>query len=127
MSLLELVLPVAEAATVVHSHAAALAPALADTPVAAAADIVKGWDAPNPSPKPPPGSGGLTAFLGAVKWVALVVGIVGLIGVGVTFAISKGRGEGHEITPTLMKWLLGISIAGGASLIVSWITAAAGF
>ncbi|WP_416445475.1 hypothetical protein AB3K78_01295 [Leucobacter sp. HNU] len=126
MTLLEIVQPVAEAATTLHTHAAVVAQ-LVEAPVAQAAEILRAWDAPNPAPKAPPGSGGLVAFLGGLKYVALVVGVIGLVVVGLTFAISKGRGEGHEISPTLMKWLLGISIAGSASLIVSWITAAAGF
>lgn len=130
MTLLEAVPSVLEGLALWPNHAATIAAAIApafEAPVTAAAEIVQTWTPPEAPPKAPPGSGGLVAFLGATKWVALVVGTVALVFVGIMFAISKGRGDGHEIGPVLMKWLLGISIAGGASLIVSWITAAAGF
>lgn len=130
MTLVEVVPHAFEAVSLLHTHAVTLAAAITpviEAPVTVASEIVQAWTPPEAPPKAPPGSGGLVAFLGATKWVALVVGTVALVFVGIMFAISKGRGDGHEIGPVLMKWLLGISIAGGASLIVSWITAAAGF
>ncbi|MBE0011623.1 hypothetical protein [Arthrobacter sp. AET 35A] len=75
---------------------------------------------PNPgSGEAPPGSEGLLTILSWAAWIALALGVLGVIIAGITMMIQVRRGEGGEGLSKLGWTLAGCVIVAGASGLVA--------
>ncbi len=66
----------------------------------------------------PPGSEGLVTILGWAAWIALAIGVLGVIIAGITMMIQVRRGEGGEGLARLGWTLAGCIVVVGASGLV---------
>ncbi len=76
---------------------------------------------PDPAPAQPPGTEGLTAILGWVKWVALTVCVIGLIVAGALMAVQSRRGEGGEHVGKIGMALGGVVVISAAASLVGFL------
>lgn len=75
---------------------------------------------PNPGGgEAPPGSEGLLTILKWAAWIALALGVLGVIIAGITMMIQTRRGEGGEGLARLGWVLAGCVIVAGASGLVT--------
>lgn len=75
---------------------------------------------PNPGGgQAPPGSEGLVTILGWAAWIALALGVLGVIIAGITMMIQVRRGEGGEGLSKLGWTLSGCVVVAGASGLVT--------
>jgi type IV secretory pathway VirB2 component (pilin) len=75
---------------------------------------------PNPGGgQAPPGSEGLLTILSWAAWIALALGVLGVIIAGITMMIQTRRGEGGEGLARLGWVLAGCVIVAGASGLVT--------
>lgn len=79
---------------------------------------------PDPAPVQPPGTDGLIAIMGWVKWVALAICIIGLIVAGAMMAIQSRRGEGGEHAGKIGMALGGVIVITAASSLVGFLMGA---
>lgn len=76
----------------------------------------------DPAPKAPPGVAEKTGtVLGAVKWLCLVVVVIGTMIFGATWWMAHKRGEGIKDLGVLGAILGGTVVIVGAVGIISWI------
>ena len=74
---------------------------------------------PDPGPKQPPGTGGVTTILAWLKWIGFaVVGGAIIVG-GILIAVSLQRGEGHHALSKILWPLAGAIVIGGGIGMVS--------
>lgn len=75
---------------------------------------------PNPGGgSAPPGSEGLLTILSWAAWIALALGVLGVIIAGITMMIQVRRGEGGEGLSKLGWTLAGCVVVAGASGLVT--------
>lgn len=75
---------------------------------------------PNPGGgEAPPGSEGLLTILRWAAWIALALGVLGVIIAGITMMIQVRRGEGGEGLSKLGWTLAGCVVVAGASGLVT--------
>lgn len=75
---------------------------------------------PNPGGgEAPPGSEGLLTILKWAAWIALALGVLGVIIAGITMMIQVRRGEGGEGLSKLGWTLAGCVVVAGASGLVT--------
>lgn len=75
---------------------------------------------PNPGGgEAPPGSEGLLTILRWAAWIALALGVLGVIIAGITMMIQVRRGEGGEGLSRLGWTLAGCVVVAGASGLVT--------
>jgi len=67
----------------------------------------------------PPGSEGLLTILGWAVWIALALGVLGVIIAGITMMLQVRRGEGGEGLVRLGWVLAGCVVVAGASGLVA--------
>ena len=78
---------------------------------------------PNPPPAPPPGfEGPVGVILGWVKWVALIVAVLGVIIIGGKMAINVRRGEAAGELGGLLYVGVGCILIGTAVSLVGFIS-----
>lgn len=84
-------------------------------------------DIPNPSPAPPPGSGGLIKILGWAAWIVFGLAVLGILFVAGKMMIDQKAGHGGgQHAQSLAMVLTGCIIASVASGIVGGIVTASG-
>ena len=80
-------------------------------------------DIPDPGPVAPPGfAGPVAVIMGWVKWVGLVVAVLGVIIIGGKLAINVRRGEAAGELGGLLYVGLGCILIGAAASIVGFIS-----
>lgn len=73
------------------------------------------------TPTQPPGTEGLSDILGWVKWLALIICVVGLIIAGAMMAIQSRRGEGGEHAGKIGMALAGVIVISAATSVVGFL------
>lgn len=74
---------------------------------------------PNPSPRQPPGTGGITTILAWIKWIGFaVVGGAIIVG-GIGIAVALRRGEAGDALPKILWPMAGAIVIGGGIGMVS--------
>jgi hypothetical protein len=79
---------------------------------------------PDPAPVMPPGFEGVTKILGIAKWVALIVAVLALIGLGAVIGINGRRGEGGEHVKSFVLILAGVLVISASTTLVGFIAGA---
>jgi hypothetical protein len=75
---------------------------------------------PDPEPVMPPGFGGVSTFLGWLKWLAFAAGGVGIILAAIKFGIGRSRGESAQDAIADIGWpIFGVILAGGGIGLIS--------